>query len=210
MKDIKLIIAENISSLRRDRGMTQASLAEKLNYSDKAVSKWERGESVPDITVLIEISSLFGVTIDYLLSESHDSADSAPEVCVEPEESEVSHSKRKFINHMSITCMSVVLVWLLASFSFVMNDLISSAGGPFWLAFVYAVPASCIVWLIFNSLWFNRRRNFLIISVLMWTVLVSLFLTFLPLGINISKIFGLGVPGQVIIFLWSRLKRSGK
>lgn len=71
MDELKVIIAENIQSLRRDAGMTQAALAEKLNYTDKAVSKWERGESVPDVAVLRDIADLFGVTVDYLLRQDH-------------------------------------------------------------------------------------------------------------------------------------------
>lgn len=71
MQDLKPIIAKNITRLRTDNEMTQARLQQKLNYSDKAVSKWERGESVPDIAVLNEIAVLFGVTVDYLISEEH-------------------------------------------------------------------------------------------------------------------------------------------
>ena len=49
--------------------LTQIELAEKINYSDKAVSKWERGESIPDVSVLLELSKLFGVSIDFLVTE---------------------------------------------------------------------------------------------------------------------------------------------
>ena len=64
MNDLKLIVAKNITELRKQHGMTQLQLAEKLNYSDKAVSKWERGESVPDVAVLVEIAELFSVRLD--------------------------------------------------------------------------------------------------------------------------------------------------
>ena len=71
MEDPKEIIARNIVDLRRKNGMTQLELAEKLNYTDKAVSKWERGESIPDVAVLKTIADLFGVTVDYLLTAEH-------------------------------------------------------------------------------------------------------------------------------------------
>ena len=58
MEDLKLIIAKNIVMLRRRDGMTQFELAQRLNYSDKAVSKWERGESVPDIAVLKALTDI--------------------------------------------------------------------------------------------------------------------------------------------------------
>jgi transcriptional regulator with XRE-family HTH domain len=71
MEDYKRIIANNITELRKAVPLTQAELAEKLNYSDKAVSKWERGESIPDVIVLKQIAELFGVTVDYLLEDVH-------------------------------------------------------------------------------------------------------------------------------------------
>ena len=67
MEDLKKIIAKNIQSLRKAAGVTQIELAERLNYSDKAVSKWERGEAYPDTENLIIISEMFSITIDELL-----------------------------------------------------------------------------------------------------------------------------------------------
>ena len=71
MQELKFIIAKNIQALRQEKGMTQVELAEKLNYSDKSVSKWERGESLPDITVLKGIADLFEVSLDYLTEDEH-------------------------------------------------------------------------------------------------------------------------------------------
>ena len=52
---LKSQIGANLSAYRKRAGMTQAGLAEKLNYSDKAISKWERGESVPDVLILCQL-----------------------------------------------------------------------------------------------------------------------------------------------------------
>ena len=60
-------IGARIEKLRKKSGMTQQALAEQLDVTDKAVSKWENGAGYPDITVLPKISSLFGVTVDYLM-----------------------------------------------------------------------------------------------------------------------------------------------
>lgn len=199
MDDIKLIIAKNISELRREKEVTQAELAEYLNYTDKAVSKWERGESVPDIAVLKQIADFFHVTLDYLVSEEHDQVVEAKTV-----------SNRVFENRAFITGIGVAFVILVATLAFVVLNLALGSSFEYWLAFVYAVPAVMIVWLVFNSIWFNKRINFLIISLLMWSVLVATYLTSLAFSYNIWLIFVLGVPGQVIIYLWSRirLKRS--
>ena len=72
MQDLKQLIGKNITKLRTSSKLTQAEFAEQLNYTDKAVSKWERGESLPDIVILKQIADMFGVKVDYLLSEHFD------------------------------------------------------------------------------------------------------------------------------------------
>lgn len=200
INELKVIVAKNIAELRRQAGFTQIELAEKLNYSDKAVSKWERGESIPDVSVLKSIADLFGVTVDYLISDDH------TELFMKRKK----NSKRRVKNRGFITGISIVLVWLIATLVFVIVELITKNVRAHWLSFVYAVPVSVIVWLVFNSMWFNRRRNFFIISMLMWTVLWSLYITLLPFGFDVWLIFVLGIPGQVIILLWSRIKARPK
>ena len=200
MEDIKSIIAENITELRKNRGMTQIELAEKLNYSDKAISKWERGESVPDISVLKTIADLFGVTVDYLITADHgDSTD-----CVIAEGNAASKDKRVRAQAM-ITGMSILLAWLVAFAIFVPLDIALKDAVAHWLAFVYAVPASMLVWLIFNSIWFNRRRNYLIISLMCWTLLAAVHISVLIGGFNLWQIYLFGLPGQLIIILWSKI-----
>lgn len=194
MQDIKLIIAKNISALRAEEGITQLELAERLNYSDKAVSKWERGESIPDVTVLMEIANMFGVTLDYLVQSEH------------PKETRKLKNLRIIHNHAFITGISMVLVWLLATFCFVVIDSTPISTNLHWLAFIYAVPISLIVWLVFNSIWFNQRRNFLIITLLLWSMLACIYITLLVIGQNVWLIFTLGVPAQFIILMWSRIR----
>ncbi len=197
MQEIKSVIAKNITQLRQAKGMTQLELAELLNYSDKAVSKWERAESLPDISVLMHIADIFSVTLDYLVHPHKDADETGMKL-------RDAYRKK---NHAFITSMCILLVWLIATTIFVILDLIPvDFLNLHWLAFVYAVPISCVVWLTFNAVWFNRRRNYLIISSIMWTSLASLHLTFLAVGYNIWLIYLLGIPGQIIILLWSRLK----
>ncbi len=193
MEDLREIIAKNIADLRREQNLTQAELAARLNYSDKAVSKWERGESVPDITVLKEIADLFSVKVDYLLTEDHTDAEAF----------EVTPLKKR--RRLSITLLSVSLVWLLATILFVSAGIALSDVGSMWLAFVYALPVTSIVLIVFNSMWGKPRRNYLIITVLVWTLLLAIFLTVdLPLK---WMLFLLGIPAEIIIFLWSRLSK---
>ena len=70
MKDIKPIVAANLATLRKENGLTQAELAEKLNYSDKAVSRWEHGDTLPDINVLMQLCEFYGITLNTLVNEN--------------------------------------------------------------------------------------------------------------------------------------------
>ena len=194
MKDIRQIVAANIAALRKRAGYTQAALAQQLQYSDKAVSKWESGASMPDAGVLLSIASLFGVTVDYLLREEH----------AEEKIPAASALRRR---HLVISLLAVALVWLIATAVFVFLTF-SPAEGPLWLSFIWAVPASFIVVLVFNSIWGRRRRNYLYISLLMWTLLGAVYLTCLPW--NLWLLFVIGVPGQVIILLWAGMQKVEK
>lgn len=196
MSNIKQIVAKNITELRRAAGMTQLELAENLNYSDKAVSKWERGDSLPDVAVLKQVADLFSVTIDYLVTAEHKSA--APERPV--------FSGRELRNRRIIAWISVLSVWMAATIVFVVLDIVLGTSAQNWICFTYGIPCSMIVLLIFNSIWFNPRWNFIIISALMWSALACIHISFLLIGFNIWIIYVLGVPGQAILLLWSGLK----
>lgn len=197
MEELKMIIAGNIGQLRRDAGMTQLELAEYLNYSDKAVSKWERGESIPDIVTLKAVADRFSVSVDYLLRADH------------PVETEVKrqYTKRQRLNHALITLISCVLVWLIAIFVHAVVRAANPGEGKLWMAYMYAVPVTLVVLLVLNSIWGNRRNNFVIVSALIWTALASAYisvLVFVPL--NMWLLFVLGVPAQIIVGLWSGIR----
>ena len=201
MKDIKIIVGKNIVALRQMNGITQLELAEKLNYSDKAVSKWERGESTPDISVLVEIADMFGVSVDYLVKEKHEKEDNSVANL------RLSHTDYK---HQVITAVSISLVWFIDIVILVLISIIGGNPQYQWLVAVYAVPVSAIVWLVLNSVWFNPRRNYFIVSVLMWSLLATIHLSLLPFGINIWQLYVIGVPGEIIIFLCSCIKKRPK
>lgn len=194
MVELKQIVAKNIAELRREAGMTQLQLAEKLNYSDKAVSKWESGASIPDVGVLLEIAKLFGVTVDYMLSEDHKIPVRA-----------VVNGTVKGRKHLIITLMSVMLVWLIATAVFVVLNIV---GVPrlTWLSFVWAAPISAILLIVFNSIWGKTRMNYLFISLLVWSLLASIYMSLLPL--NLWLIFVIGIPGQTIICLWAGMTKK--
>lgn len=200
MNDIKVTIAHNIAELRKASNMTQLDLAEKLNYSDKAVSKWEHGDSIPDVTVLLEIADLFGVTLDFLVREEHT-----------PEEIKKRFVRPRKYSRRAITLLSILSVWFVAVFSFIVVSLIWPDAKNVWLAFIYAVPVSAVVWLVMNSIWFNKKINYLIISLLMWSTILSFHLSLLvSIELNSGIIYTIGIPSQIIILVWSFLKKRPK
>ena len=193
MQDLRQLIAANICALRTARNMTQLELADSLNYSDKAISKWERAEALPDVTVLKQIADMFGVSVDYLLAVHSDTP-----------------VTKKGKNKLIISLLSVMLVWLVATFIFV-ELLITGSVLPAAYVFIYAVPASAVVGLVFNSIWGKRKLNYLIISVMVWTLILSVYLTLLSLVTsNLWHLFLLGIPAQIIIILWSYLSTPKK
>lgn len=195
MNDLRQVIAQNIVALRTARGWTQAELAERLSYSDKAISKWERAESLPDIIVLKQLADLFSVSVDDLLHE-------------ETPHNTGKMQKIKKQNHIIITALAVMLVFLIASLVFFILGFLPPSPGK-WLVFLYAIPTSAIVLIVFNSIWGNTKWNYLIISILVWSLLLCVhFSVFYALAVHLWLIYGLGIPAQIIILLWSGLTSS--
>ena len=158
---LKLQIGANIAAYRKRAGLTQVGLANKLNYTDKAVSKWERGESMPDVTTLVQLAEQFDITVNDLVVDP-DALPGNPgtleKAMVQVSEKALKRKADKGI----ILSLSSTLVWFVALLFFVV---ISSFDIPFsWLAFFYAVPANAIVLLSLRSAWKDFRGNKLLIS----------------------------------------------
>ena len=196
MEDIKSNVAKNITELRILNNMTQMELGERLNYSDKTISKWERAESSPDLSALVEMADLFGVTLDYLVK-----SENIEEAVVERKTKEASFNRR------AVSYIAEGGGWIVAIFAFIVTTLITNQMTFQWLYFVYALPVVLIVKLIFNSIWFNPRHNYLIISALMWSIFVAIHITFLYFKVNVSLIYLLGVAGQIVIMLCSYINK---
>ena len=198
-------IGKNIATLRKRLGLTQAGLAEKLNYSDKAVSKWERGESIPDVLTLVSLSGVLGVSVDDLLKD-HDALPEQTGPVQHAMEQVVEKTLKRKANKRIIVQLSSLLVWFVALFIYVV---LSSTGVPnSWLAFFLAIPADAIVILSLRSAWRDFRSNRTLISVIMWGSLLSIYmLLWVLLDANVWKIFLLGIPGQAAIWLWFRMFR---
>lgn len=201
MDELKKIVARNIATLRSQAHLTQFELGEKLNYSDKAVSRWERGEAIPDAYVLLMMSEIFGVTVDYLLKEHLEDEMTAPlEEANEPQETPRGFSP----NHKRITLLTFISIWAISFLVFVITAM---AGVFFWPVLVYAIPVSAIVLLVLNAIWGTRRNLLILVSVLVWSILLVLHISLLALG-NFWMIYLLGLPAQAIIFVAFSIRKK--
>lgn len=198
MEDLKHIIASNITALRTASSMTQLELAQKLHYSDKSVSKWERAESVPDVIVLKEMADIFGVTVDEMLTD-HDGNMPMP-----AEE----RAPRRPVRHRTVIAVVLSSIWTVAFLTFVILWL---CGNLVWYVFACAVPVSLIVLLVLHSVWQGGRYNFWIVSALTVSILLLVYLTFLLLvGSNPWQICLLAIPAEIIVFLCFRIREKQK
>ena len=208
MNDEKLRarLGANIASYRKQMGLTQLSLADKLNYSDKAVSKWERGESIPDVLILVQLAELFGISVNDLLTDPNRLPENTGAVVGKMEKAVEKTLKRK-ADKLSILGLSSLLVWFVALLIFV---IVSSLGiEKSWVAFFYAIPADAIVMLSLRSAWHDFRWNKTLISIIMWGGLLSIYVSLLLfVHVNIWKLFLLGIPGQLAVLLWFRMFRK--
>lgn len=197
MENIKETIAKNLVELRKKNKYTQGALAEKLNYSDKAISRWERAETLPDIEVLCRICDLYGVTFEYLLQKEQPSDGKNPYI----------KDKNKG-SKISIALIAICTVWIIATVSF---SYLQIAGQTRWTLFVWAIPCSCAVGLVCNHMWGTRFLRQILLSIGVWSLILSLYLELLNYyNYNVWMMFIVGVPIQMIIILTYNLKKSTK
>ncbi len=186
-EQLKENLARNMTELRKLNGLTQSELAEKLTYSDKSVSKWERGDGLPDLLVLNKLTELYRVSFNDLVS------DKTPKP---KKQSNLPH----LTNRIIIPLLSVGIVFLLASLIFFVVRLFGVNVDKSPLIFLYAVPVSCIPLIVFSSIWWALPARFICISALIWSAVLCLRFTFAIESLNFLFISA-GIL-QVIVILW--------
>lgn len=203
---LKKQIGANIASYRKRMQLTQAGLAGKLNYSDKAVSKWERGESAPDVLTLTQLAELFDVTVNDLLEDPNALPDN-PGPVERVLSNAVERTLKRKADKRIILSLSALLVGFVALLLFVV---LSSLNFPnTWTAFIYAIPVVAIVLLSVRSAWKDFRWNQALISLIMWGGILSIYTSMLVFAqLHWWKLFLLGIPGQAAIILWFRMYRK--
>ncbi len=199
IENIKTTIKENLIKYRKSAGLTQAQLADKLGYSDKTISKWEREEGVPDIYILKEIADLYGVTVNDLITP-------APTLMNKIKDRVKSKISGK--NKILISLLAAGLIWLVATAIDVVFVDIVHIDWSLSNVYIYSIPLTCIVFIIFNSIWGKRIINFFLISALIWTFTLSLYIS-LDI-IHVGRLFIIPVPLQILTILFYLLDKKKK
>lgn len=189
--NVKEIIAANLVALRKSHKMTQQDLALKLNYSDKAISRWEHAETLPDIETLCKICDIYGVKFEYLLQKE------------QPKKNNPYIVKNDTSNRVLITIIAAFAVWIAALVSYISINMVIKQS--IWTIFIWSIPLTCLVLLVCNRVFFQSKAfKYIVSSFLMWTLLLSVYLQLL--AYNIWMLFIIGIPIQAVIMLSAFLK----
>ena len=209
---LRKVIAENLVYYRREKGLTQAALAETLNYSDKSVSKWERGEGVPDITVLCRLAEYYGITVNDLLltpearqqaaeaAQAAESSDGEEAETTDEVPAKAPGKKRSLRTRILVPVLSIGLVWLVAMVTFFFMEVLCPGFAYGWLIFLYAIPVSFIVATVFACIWWKQIARFICVSGIVWSVSLSVALSIVVP--NIWLIYAVAGVLQILTVLW--------
>ena len=188
---LKRLVADNITMYRKANGLTQIQLAEKLNYSDKAVSKWERGESLPDLYILMQIVDMFGITLNDLVTKQE-------------QPKKVSKSK---LNHTIVTLLSIGLVWLIAFIVYVILHMASVSMD--YMVFLYSLPVAFIVLIVFSKIAKSRLWVYIAVTGLIFSVPLAICVQ-LKWQYNSAYLFLISGVLEVLTILWFMRKLNFK
>lgn len=187
-KDIKQIIAKNLANLRKNKKITQTELAEQFGYSDKAISKWENGDTLPDIQTLYQLCEFYNVTLDFLVSEQS----------FDEKIKYINHlNKKVIINNSLIELLYCSFVWILAVIIYIYLYTFSEIN--YRQIFIWAIPATTIVMLLFTKVWKQKLYTFIVRSLFFWTLVTACYIQFIEY--NIWPLFFLMIPIQVALIL---------
>ena len=195
------LLAKNLAYYRKASGLTQLELADKFNYSDKSVSKWERGEGFPDIFVLKSLADFYGITVDDFYQSEHKAV-------------KVSQNKKRKQTYLKL--LSIGINWLVTILTFfLLNTLLSrfAPDAPFesWLTFIYGTLTTGIILLVWEFIYHNRFLRMIAASIIIWTAALSIFLTFLVvMNLPLPLLFIVAIPLEVLEIIWYLFRRNRK
>lgn len=202
---IEKIISQNLIDLRKSKNLKQSELSEAIGYSDKTISRWENGTSVPDISTLVKLADFYDVSLEDLINEK---------AVEKHQENKKNKSQEEIINFYSLIGLGVLTIWMVATLIHVGLIMIQQIN--FWQVYVLAIPLSCLLVYKYtrknhNIKWFN----FLMLSLTACAGTLFFYLSYL--SYNFWQLFILIVPLEGISAIssffpkkYSRFRKSKK
>ena len=183
MENVKEIVSQNLLRLRKENNLTQAELARRINYSDKAISRWEAGEVVPDLETIYALSEVFDVPVSYITeSRSKEGANDGRKVI-----------GQKILSQIFLCCE----IWLIVTVLFVYLKI--SRHTNLWQLFVWGVPCSMLVLWLYNR---KERTNVLLFiysTIFIWSFTTCIYLHLIES--NPWYMFFIGLPAQGLLVI---------
>ena len=197
-KSLEQIVADNLVYYRKAAGLTQLEVAEKFNYSDKSISKWERAEGLPDILVLKALADFYDIRVDDFFRE-------------EKAKIKMTRKSRRWF----IFGLSETLVWLVFGVFFSVFSIALPNVFAWWLLFVYAAAASAILAVVWAGIYHKRLYQLIATSCIVWFTIASIYLTALMVTLpnpnpNLWLLFLIGAPLEILAILWYFLRKNLK
>jgi len=185
-------LAKNLVYYRKEAGLTQLELAEEFNYSDKSVSKWERGEGFPDVFVLKSLADFYGITVDDLYSS---------------ERKKIVTQNHSLSKQVFIKVLSILTGWTVTIVTFFfLNIFLDEVAFRSWILFIYGALITGILLLIFDFIYRHRFLRMVDTSIIIWVGALSIFLTLISVTnvnpLNMALIFIVAIPLQVLDIVW--------
>lgn len=189
--ELKEIVAKNISDFRKKSGLTQAQLAEKINYSDKSVSKWERAEALPDLYVLELIADALGAEAPNFLCEQSGKSGRL---------SSMGNKRQRIL----ITALSVGLVLLVTAIERLVFGILGITEA-YPIIICAALVCGAIVLTVFCCLWFSLWAKAVSVSLTVWTAAFGVWRCVMLDGM--AAIFCVAAVLEVLVVLWFLLMK---
>lgn len=209
-------LAGNLIRLRKEAGLTQAELAEKLGYSNKSVSKWERGDGCPDVFTLMKIADIYGVTVDEMLRGVTATRSKAE---FDPSRDVPQYGFKRallLVSCSALLCMTLIAFFLLMFLigkgrddaGNVLVAAFSETGYNYWVLFVYNLPLDAVACYVF-LIAVHRRSSFIVMSTIWWGLLASIHLSVMQMQPLTALIYAAGAPLQILIVYFNKYLNIG-
>lgn len=192
-------IGKFIVKCRKEKKITQAQLAEKLNITDRAVSKWETGKSMPDSSIMLELCQLLGITVNELLSGEKVNMDSLERKADE----NLIALKKKVDNNIAKNIIIAVLFSVILFIGILVCTIcdIAVSGSLSWS--LIPIISIIFVWLIsFPSIMFGKKG--IVKSLISLSIFVVPYIYLLSRLIKVKTVFQIGTVMAIasVAFLW--------